>query len=140
MANSKTPSHQTFATQVPQVGPHSAREVLSAPLVQNRPIEFPISTVAAAGSTIADGGALSANNPFTNVTGADGTKGVLLDPSTPVGATVRVHNSAGSGLKVYPQSGGQINGGTASASVTVSANKPGAFTRMTTTLWSAVFS
>ena len=50
------------------------------------------------------------------VTGADGTKGVIL-PAAIAGIQVDVYSSvATNGLKIYPASGDDINDGTANAS------------------------
>ena len=70
-------------------------------------------TVAAAGSTQANAAALAGG--FTLVSGADGTKGVLLPPAI-AGRVVIIKNGAGSALKVWPSSGDGIN------AITVDAN------------------
>lgn len=89
-------------------------------------------TVAAAGSTIADAGALS--GPFTVVTGGDGTKGVQL-PDVAIGDFVFVHSDGGAS-KVYPPSStGTINGGSAGAAVTVAADETAILYRFSSTAW-----
>lgn len=60
---------------------------------------------ASAGSTQADATTIGASNII--VTGADGTKGVILPALNP-GESVEVFNSAGSTLKVYPPTGAAI--------------------------------
>lgn len=96
--------------------------------------------VAAAGSTIADAAVLPAI--VNRVTGADGTKGVLL-PDAAVGDEIQVVNDAGSTLKVYGPAGCAIGvpGTSFGAAVTDAAYLHTAFAvvryrRVTTLLWS----
>lgn len=99
-----------------------------------------VGTFAAAGSTATDATALS-GYPTYVVTGADGTVGVKL----PVQATstsgtiprmsVRIYNSSASTLKVYPDTGGNINGGSTNASVNVAANTYATFQSVDGTIW-----
>lgn len=70
--------------------------------------------VAAAGSTQTNAAAVTVG--FTNVTGADGTKGVRL-PAAIAGSVAYIRNAAAQPLKVYPATGDKINGGTADAAV-----------------------
>ena len=67
--------------------------------------------VAAAGSDNTDAGAI-AQGGFTRVTGADGTKGVIL-PDLEIGAQIIIKNNAAAILKIYPSAGAGINAGTA---------------------------
>lgn len=83
--------------------------------------ETALPTVAAAGSTNADAAALVVGRNV--VTAADGTKGVIL-PTAAAGKTVRVKNNANAVLKVYPNSGDQIN----ALTVTTGAISMAAFT------------
>lgn len=91
-------------------------------LVTFAPIS-PVGTVAAAGSTVADGGALT--NAINYVTGADGTKGVVLPDCVPddkrKGVQIKVINSANAVLKVYAASSSQIAAGSVDAAVSVAA-------------------
>ena len=93
-----------------------------------------VGTLAAAGSVQANAAQIAAAT--TTVTGADGTKGVIL-PATPVvGQEVSVINTAGSTLKVYPDSsgtGGTINGGSANASVNLATLKSATYVCTNTT-------
>lgn len=82
----------------------------------NTPGIAPVQTVAAAGSTNADAGAITSNGP-TNVilvTAADATKGAIL-PAATAGTIFVVKNrdSENAILKIYPPSGAQINALTA---------------------------
>jgi hypothetical protein len=72
--------------------------------------------VAAAGSIQGDAAALSATKILHQVTGADGTKGVKL-PSVAVGNMHFILNTTAGVLKIYPSTGGTINGGSANASL-----------------------
>lgn len=65
-------------------------------------------TVAAAGTAVGSAAALVAG--FNSVTGADGTKGVVL-PTAPVAGTIVIVKSVtgGSVLKVYPDAAATIN-------------------------------
>lgn len=89
-------------------------------------------TVAAAGSTIADAGALS--GPFSLVTGGNGTTGVQL-PDLAVGEVILVHSDGGA-AKLWPHaSTGTINGGSAGAAVTVAADETAILVRYSATAW-----
>lgn len=83
----------------------------------NDAVFLPQETLAAAGSDLAGGAAVS--DVVCNVTGADGTKGVTL-PAATAGRVFYVYNAvATNGLKIYPASGETINGGSTSAAVTI---------------------
>lgn len=68
-------------------------------------------TVAATGTTNADAAALTTQ--VTSVTGADAAKGVILPAAGDVGEVFLIENTAAAVLKVYPDSGSQINSLTA---------------------------
>ncbi|MEI8017503.1 MAG: DUF2190 family protein [Schlesneria sp.] len=75
------------------------------------------SLVTPTGSTIADAAAL--NDGFNLVTGADGTKGVLLPTASP-GRVVKVKNATAAVLKVWPNAAGQaINALSAGAALSM---------------------
>lgn len=78
-----------------------------------------VGTLAATGSAQTDAAAITAD--VTRVTGADGTKGVIL-PAVGSGYYV-IGNAVASILKVYPPSGGAINGGSANAAFSQTASK-----------------
>lgn len=74
----------------------------------------PVAAVTAVGTTIANAAALSAG--VNIVSGADGTKSVVL-PTAVAGATIQVYNTAATnGLPVLANTSDTINGG---ASVTM---------------------
>jgi hypothetical protein len=92
--------------------------------------------VVALGSTNADAAPL----PFdsNNVTGADGTKGVILIEQD-VNSTIRVYNNAAAILKVYPPAGGSISGLTATTGAfSVAANKGAVFHKTAAGVWGGI--
>lgn len=96
-----------------------------------------VTTVASAGSTQSDAAALTGKT--NNVTGADGTKGVLL-PDVAIGETIEVYNAvATNGLKIYPPTSGTINGGSANAAITSEGKTTAILKRIDSTNWSASF-
>lgn len=91
----------------------------TAPTFDGMP-RIPVSTVAAAGTTLAT--ATSMNPGFVLVSAADATKGVVLSSSTVAGDVYIIKNNAAAILKVYPVTGGTINAGAASAALSVPAS------------------
>lgn len=72
--------------------------------------------VAAAGSTVADAAAIYPG--FTEVTGPDDTKGVIMQNGVP-GDIYIIKVADGADLKVYPPTGAAINALSANAAITV---------------------
>ena len=95
--------------------------------------------VAAAGSNQAGATTLTtANNLVTS-----GTGGVALPSWASTGDVFHVYNATGNSINVYPPVGssGKINGGSANAAASVSANKGGKFRLMDNgTNWGAIYS
>lgn len=92
-----------------------------------------VSAVTAAGSTIADAAVLSQG--LNVVTGADGTKGVILPVAVP-GMQVIVKGVTAGVLKVYPQSSSVINALSASAAISLASGAiPAIFVASTATQW-----
>lgn len=92
-----------------------------------------VSAVTAAGSIISDAGVLGQG--FNVVTGADGTKGVILPVAKP-GMQVVVKGVTAGVLKVWPQSGSTINGLSASAAISLATGAiPVTFIASTATQW-----
>ncbi|HYH63686.1 MAG TPA: hypothetical protein VD866_03215 [Urbifossiella sp.] len=97
----------------------------------------PVTAVAAAGSAQGDAAALS--DGLNVVSGADGTKGVIL-PEAVAGRRVSVYTSdATNGLKVYPATGDDVNDGTTNAAVTIEGKTHSIFEAVDDTTWAAVF-
>ena len=87
-------------------------------LLKDGMVSMATQTLAAAGSTQGDAGAITSQVVF--VTGADATKGVVL-PAVAANKVVIILNQANAVLKIYPASGEKINGGTANAAISVAA-------------------
>lgn len=125
MASSQVPSSQTGAVQVPALR-EAGRRSFAAEVVFERSIttQAPtirlIASLASAGSTQSDGAAVSGAVPFYNVSGGDGTKGVVL-PVAFAGTELAVYNAGAGALKIYPATGGAINGGSANAALSLAA-------------------
>lgn len=95
--------------------------------------------VAAAGSAQGDATALSGAILY-NETAADGTKGVVLPASPTAGTVILVYTTvAANGLKIYPASGGAINGGSANAAITVEGKTLTILVATSTTNWAAMY-
>lgn len=96
-------------------------------------------TVAAAGSAAGDAAAVTHRN--TEVSGADGTKGVILPaPGSKPGARVSVYNQhATNGLKIYPHTGGDINDGTTNAAITIEGKGIAEFVDLDGTTWACQY-
>jgi len=106
--------------------------------IENAGTGVPVVTVASAGSTQSDAAALTAG-ALNTVTGADGTKGVLL-PAAAAGLTVDVYNAvATNGLKIWPASGDTINGGSGDAAITIEGKTLARLLCVDGTNWAAQF-
>jgi hypothetical protein len=83
----------------------------------------PVGTLAAAGSAIGNAAAITAE--VNKVTGADGTKGVILaTPINPGGPPIIVINAdPASNLKLYPPVNAAIDAGSVNAAITVAPNE-----------------
>lgn len=92
-----------------------------------------IASLAAAGS--AQGSAAAIVDDITNVTGADGTKGVVL-PLAAAGDVRVVYNNSTSALLVYPNTSDDINDGSANASISMAAKTVATFRALDATTWS----
>lgn len=92
-----------------------------------------VNAVTAAGSTISDAAALSQG--LNVVTGADGTKGVIL-PVAVAGMSIKIKGVTAGVLKVWPQSGSTINALSASAAISLTTGAmPVEFIASTSTQW-----
>ena len=99
---------------------------------------FTVATVAAAGSAQGDAGALTAD-AVNIVTGADGTKGVVL-PAAVAGSFVIVYNpTATNALPVYPGSSDDINDGTTDAALDTEGKTLSIFVAVDDTTWGAIY-
>lgn len=97
-----------------------------------------VGALAAAGNS--QGTAAAITETTTIVSGADGTKGVILPADAPIGAVFEVYSSvATNGLKVYPPTGGDINDGTQNAAVTIEGKTFATFRNLDGVTWGAQF-
>lgn len=116
-----------------------AREMVGGGLDANkaRSIGGFADSITAAGNS--QGTATILTSSVNTVTGADGTKGVIL-PASAVGDEYWVFNSASSGLNVYPDSGAAIavpgtGSGTTDAAVTLGPQAVTIYKRVSGTQW-----
>lgn len=92
-------------------------------------------TLAAAGSTAADAGLVT--KTITSVTASDATKGVILTAGMELAV---VYNSvAANGLKIYPPSGCNFNGGTADVAITIEGKTVATLRLIDTTTYAATY-
>lgn len=96
-------------------------------------------TIAGAGSASTDAAAIT--HRLTEVSGADGTVGVILPTPTKAGVKVSVYNQhATNGLKIYPHSGGNINDGTTTTgAITIEGKGIATFVALSTTKWASAY-
>lgn len=95
-------------------------------------------TVAAAGSSSAT--ATELKSRYTQVTGGDDSVGVRLSGAGNFPTEQLVYNThATGGVKVYPHTGGNINGGSTDAAVVIEGKTLAVFVCMDGTLWAAIF-
>lgn len=95
---------------------------------------MPVSAVTAAGSLISDAAALYQG--LNIVTGADGTKGVILPVAVAGMPPVYVKGVTAGVLKVWPQSGATINALSASAALSLASGAtPAIFVASSATQW-----
>jgi hypothetical protein len=79
---------------------------------------FALDALAPAGSASTDATAIT--KMFSVVTGADGTKGVIMPVPSVAAAQYLVYSAtATNGLKIYPPAGCSINGGSTDAAITI---------------------
>lgn len=94
-------------------GAVTADSVTAGTVTASSSLVIKSATVAAAGTNQGTAAAVAAG--FTLVSGADGTKGVVL-PAASAGLVVIIKNSAAAALKIYPATGDAINALSANAS------------------------
>lgn len=90
------------------------------------------------GSSQATGQAIT--KAFAVVTGADGTKAVVLPAINAIGQMQMVYSAtATNGLPIYPASGGAFNGGSANAAITIEGKTLAIFVASSLTNWAAIY-
>jgi hypothetical protein len=85
-------------------------------------VSHTVTPVAAAGSAVADAGAL-ADVVITHITSDSATKGVKLPAVTTAGVVRIVVNNSSTAAEIYAESTGTINGAAADASMVIPASK-----------------
>ncbi len=93
--------------------------------------------ITAAGTTSADATACGAGANFFILT-ATGSDGIRMNSATPLLTEIIVANTSGSNGKVYPPTGGKVNGGTTDAGETIATTTVQSWYRISTTDWVAV--
>ncbi len=104
----------------------------------SKPVLSVVYTVAAAGTNAATATLISPLYGFVTVTAADATKGVIVG-AIPIGATLSGYNVAAAVLKVYPPTGGNFNGGSTDAIISVAAKVPFSIKNVDGTLYVATY-
>jgi hypothetical protein len=90
--------------------------------------------ITAAGSATTDATVCDAQNDVFRMT-ATGADGIRMNTSTPLLQPIFISNVSGSTGKVYPATGGNFNGGSTDAAISVGANKCLIVMRFSTTGW-----
>ena len=90
--------------------------------------------ITAAGTTSTDATACDAQNSIFIMT-ASGSDGIRMSTSVPIMKPIFVVNTSGSTGKVYPFTGGNFNGGSTDAAISVATLKAMLIMRLTSTLW-----
>lgn len=96
-------------------------------------IRYSVGTLAAAGSTAANAGAIT--DRVTTVTAADATKGVILPDAPTAGDLYYIFNTANAVLKIYANSGDTINATANPTAVSVAAYVPTICIATSATQW-----
>jgi hypothetical protein len=90
--------------------------------------------ITAAGTTTANATVCDNQNKVFILT-ATGSDGIRLNTSTPLLQPIYITNTSGSNGLVYPATGGNMNGGSTDAAITVGAQKALIVMRVSTTLF-----
>lgn len=101
----------------------------------NASFTIPVNTtVAATGSTVADAAQLYAG--FTVVSGADGTKGVVLPPTPVKGTVVWIKGTGNAVLKVWPDAAATVNAISSNGALSLTTGlMPSMFIASSSTQW-----
>jgi hypothetical protein len=93
--------------------------------------------ITAAGSSSTDATVCDAQNNVFTMT-ASGTDGIRMNSSAPLLTPIIVANSAAGNGKVYPHTGGTVNGGSTDAGETCNATTVQMWMRVSSTAWIAI--
>lgn len=114
-----------------------ASELTGFPSLTRNQIGFIPKAITAAGTTSADATACDAQSNFFNVT-ASGSDGIRMSSSAPLYTPIFAANGSGSNGKVYPHTGGLVNGGSTDAGETLTNTTVQIWIRISSTAWVAV--
>ena len=95
--------------------------------------------ITAAGTTVADATACDAQNKVFIMT-ATGSDGIRMNTAVPLFTPIFVVNTSGSTGKVYAFTGGNFDGGSTDAAISVLTHSAMMIMRVTTTLWISILS
>lgn len=93
--------------------------------------------ISAAGTTSTDATVCDGQNKVFILT-ATGSDGIRMNSSVPLLSFVIVANTSGSNGKVYPHTGGTVNGGSTDAGETIGTTTVQIWMRLSATAWCAV--
>lgn len=93
--------------------------------------------ITAAGTTSADATACDPQSTVFVMT-ATGSDGIRMNASAPLLTQIMVANTSGSNGKVYPHTGGKVNGGSTDAGETCGTTTVQIWVRLDSTNWCAV--
>lgn len=101
---------------------------------------LPVENVTAAGSSLATGAAIGVSGMVSNVSAANGTKGVTLPAATAGDLHVIYNSVATSGLLIYPAgTATAINGGTGGSAITIEGKTMALLVATSATNWGAIY-
>jgi hypothetical protein len=92
-----------------------------------------------AGTTQTQAGATALTGAVNIVTTGNADDGVVLPAENVAGAVVYIVNTSAAVLKVYPSTGGALNGGSANAAISMRANTSAVCVNTGSDNWGVVF-
>lgn len=107
------------------------------PTAQANVIGMDSAAITAAGTTSANATLCPPTIEFFIMT-ATGADGIRMNPATPLMTPIYVSNPSGSNGKVYPHTGGIVNGGSTDAAETIGTTTVQIWVRYSATNWAAV--
>lgn len=110
---------------------------LGFPGAQATAIGFTSASITAAGTTSANATAIGNQATFLIMT-ATGADGIRMSSEAPLLTPIVVANTSGSNGKVYPHTGGTVNGGSTDAGETCGTTTVQIWMRISSTAWCAV--
>lgn len=114
-----------------------ATDLVGLPSLTQTQLGWTSGAITAAGTTSADATACGAQTNLFIMT-ASGSDGIRMSSSTPLLTEIIVANTAAGNGKVYPHTGGKVNGGSTDAGETCNATTVQLWMRVNTTDWIAI--